>query len=335
MQTPRTDNERPSHAPLRRASSYPPVMREIYDNWMKANEALSKASEPPITLSGGYSAKDLDTDREEILRRIRAQSALDRARIVAAAERDQAKASLIRRHAQVRSAMTAALSGEINAESAPALPPFGANRSRFMKPFEDLAHVWKAVNALPESSEFAPPLTIGSYKLEDFIKEIEALREMYRALDSSILSARMNRDERDFLLPKAKMRMRQYKNAVFARLGAGHPLVMALPVLSAPHGNAPDAVTLTGEWDEAEGKVRLAWTASSNERLVRYDVRVSPVPKYRAKDERTLAKLPKTQTTFLTDAGLETPGASALFKVYVVLDSRRAKGSNAVRVRRA
>ncbi len=78
----------------------------------------------------------------------------------------------------------------------------------------------------------------------------------------------------------------------------------------------------------------MTWTPSTNPNLYHYSVRTSPGPKYKAADESVVAEGAKTDTSFSTDEGLVSPGATALFRVYVVLTTANEKGSNTVSVTR-
>ena len=75
-------------------------------------------------------------------------------------------------------------------------------------------------------------------------------------------------------------------------------------------------------------------TALKNEHLDHYSVRTAPGPKYKAVDESVVAEVAKTLTHFSTNKGLVAPGATALFRVYVVLMTANEKGSNTVSVTR-
>ena len=68
--------------------------------------------------------------------------------------------------------------------------------------------------------------------------------------------------------------------------------------------------------------------------LLHYSARTSPCPKYRAADESVVAEVDKTLTHCTTDEGLVAPGATALFRVYVVLTTANEKGSNTASVTR-
>lgn len=307
-------------------------MQQYISHWQAVNTSLGETPPAPILLQGGYAVADLTTDRAALLTVLNAQPGLENTRSTAAAARDQAKAALVDRFFQLRGAMTGALYGRPELNSIPDAPVFGALQSKFMQPLYDMKDLWTTINALSIAPAFTPPLTLGSYTLATFTTDITALETLYVQVNTAEGAAARNRDTRDSLLPPAKARLVQYKNAVIGRLGRNHPLVASIPVLSPPPGSTPDPVNLSGMWDIPALKARLCWSASENPNLDHYEVRSSPGTKYSTSDEFVVAHVAKTEDEFLTDSGLVASGSSALFKVYVVLTTDNEKGSNAVKV---
>ena len=76
----------------------------------------------------------------------------------------------------------------------------------------------------------------------------------------------------------------------------------------------------------------MSWTASAEADLKEYQVRAHPGPKYKTDEETQVATAAKTATALETNYGLGIAGATQLFKVYVVLESDKEKGSNVVKV---
>ena len=131
-----------THAPLTTPVSYPVVMEAFIDHWRVVNETLAMRSLPPLHLQGGYMRENLIADREELLRTLEARSECCNIRIIAAGERDQAKAALLERHIQLRHAIRAALSRRWEANSLPPAPQARIVQSRYMKSFYDLKRIW-------------------------------------------------------------------------------------------------------------------------------------------------------------------------------------------------
>lgn len=127
----------------------------------------------------------------------------------------------------------------------------------------------------------------------------------------------------------------RYRPTVESLFTPENPLVLSIPRLYPLPGHTPDAVFLSTVWEAAEGKVRLSWTVSAEADLTSYQIRVSPLETYDAEAESIVATLPGGGVTeYLTDAGLPTPGATASYKVYVILTTDNERGSNAVAVTR-
>ena len=79
----------------------------------------------------------------------------------------------------------------------------------------------------------------------------------------------------------------------------------------------------------------MTWSESSEAALARYEVRGSAGDDYETDDEIVLATvLPTGSREVLTDFALNTPGLTAGFKVYVVLETGNERGSEAVFVTR-
>jgi hypothetical protein len=93
-------------------------------------------------------------------------------------------------------------------------------------------------------------------------------------------------------------------------------------------------VEASGTWNEETQRADLSWTASDNKKLDHYSIRMSPGPTYNTEAETAIDKVARTETTFSTNAGLAAPGATALYRVYVVLTTANERGSNTVSVMR-
>ena len=220
-----------NHAPLTTPDSYPVVMEVFLDHWRVVNETLAERALPPLHLQGGYTRENLIADREELLRTLEERSKCRNNRIIAAGERDQAKAKLIERHIQLRHAILAALSGRWEADSLPKAPQWRVVQSRYMKSFYDLKRIWTDINAMEPSTDFSPPLTLCGYTLANFSSDIQALEKLYVKVTEADRAAKNNRAKRDSLLPGARERMHQYANAVAGLFGRRHPLTASIPVL--------------------------------------------------------------------------------------------------------
>src|SRR5262249_46891531 len=68
--------------------------------------------------------------------------------------------------------------------------------------------------------------------------------------------------------------------------------------------------------------------------LDHYSARTAPGPTYHADDGSVVVEVPAGTTSYSTIEGLVAPGATAQFRVFVVLTTANENGSNAVSVTR-
>lgn len=212
----------------------------------------------------------------------------------------------------------------------PELPSVSAGQEVFLNPLRDVRDVWEKVDGA------GPAVVLPSGKdFGDFVAELTALEALWQALKSEEVSLRVAREKRNALQVRAEAVLGRYRPTVEALLAPENPLVTTIPRLRPLAGRTPDPVALTAVWDAAEGKARLTWTASKDDDLEAYQIRMSPTEEYDADAESVLATLaPAAPREFLTTAGLPTAGDSASYKVYVIVGSGNEAGSPAVTVTR-
>jgi len=317
--------------PISSIASYLPVMQEFIAHWTDVNTAVAPSV---LTLQGGYTLATFTTDRSAIQTAITAVESVDNARQIASEDRDLKKASARVRVAQYRATVTGVLAGTPYVKTLPKLPRFSANQGVFVKALDDMANGWSRINtdAIPG---FTPPMLLaGGYTLANFNTELTAMRAAYVASTNAEDDSGQARSTRDSLLGPARRRMIQYRQAVKGILPAGSPLLNTIPAVTPPPGSTPDPVNLSGVWNPGTLEADLTWTPSTNPNLDHYSVRTAPGPTYRAADESVVSDVPSNQTTFSTNQGMVAPGATALFRVYVVLTTANEKGSNTVGVTR-
>jgi hypothetical protein len=312
--------------------SYLGTMDEFIDHWTAVNAAVSPAE---LLLAGGYALTDFSTDRDAIETALTAVQSADNSRQIAAGNRDLKKAALRMRLAQYRAAVTGILAGTAYSKSPPKLPKFTATPGVFRDALDDMANGWNHVNT-DTIDGFTPPLLLaGGYALATFNTDLVDLRAAFLASTNADDDDRLTRDSRNVLLGPAKARMVQYRQAVKSILPSGSALLLNIPAVSPPPGSTPAPVNASGDWNAGTSMADLTWSASPNPNLDHYSVRTAPGPKYKAADESVVGEVDKTLTHYSTDEGLVAPGATALFRVYVVLTTANEKGSNTVGVTRA
>lgn len=317
--------------PITSIGSFIPVMEEFAFHWAQANAAIAPAV---LVLRGGYGLADFVADQATIQSAITAVEDVDNDRQIAQAQRDESKAAHRARLAQYRAIVLGVLAGTPYAETLPLLPRFIANTGEFLEAMDEMANGWNRINTDPIPGFTGPQLLAGGYSLADFSADLAALKAAYTSATNAEDNAQQQRRVRDALLAPAKQRMLQYRQAAKGFLPAGSPLLKTIPAVTPPPGATPAPVSATGVWNEATRQADLTWTASTNPNLAHYSVRTAPGPKYRAAEESVVAEVSAGTTAYSTNEGLSAPGATALFRVYVVLRTENERGSNTVRVTR-
>ena len=213
----------------------------------------------------------------------------------------------------------------------PELPTSTAGQETFLRPMRDVANAWAVVE------ENTPPFTLppAGTTLAQFTAAVGTLETNWKELNSRDVGLTYERDKRNALQEEADEMLGRYRPTVESLFAPDSPLVASIPRLRPLPGHTPDAVSLSAEWDIAETKARLTWTASTDASLASYQIRMSPSETYDADAESAIATGPVSgPLELLTIEGLLTPGSTASFKVYVVLDTGNERGSNAATVTR-
>jgi hypothetical protein len=317
--------------PLSTIGSYMPTMQEFIVHWTHVNSAVSPGV---FTLAGGYILADFTADRAAIDAVLTDLEDVDNERQGASADRDRLKGERRDRLSQYRFTVLGLLPGTPYSRTLPLLPRFRANQAIFLKAMDDMANGWGRINT-DSIPNFTPPLLLsGGYTLADHAADLAELRAAYLASTNAHDNVRQQRSVCHALLGPAKARMLQYRNGVRGILPSGHELLTTIPAVTPPPGATPDPVHASGIWNPLTGEIDLTWTPSANPHLDHYSIRTAPGPTYKAAEESVVATVPKTETSFSTLAGLIFPGATALFRVYVVLTTMNERGSNTVSVTR-
>ncbi len=126
----------------------------------------------------------------------------------------------------------------------------------------------------------------------------------------------------------------QYRSAVRGVLPRGHELLATIPAITSPPGSTPDAVDAGGVWNGTTLEADLTRTPSTHPNLDHYSIRTAPGQNYKTAHKSVVDRVEAGATALSTNAGLTAPGATALYRVYVVLTTANEKGSNTVSVTR-
>ncbi|MDX2109651.1 MAG: hypothetical protein SFY80_05350, partial [Verrucomicrobiota bacterium] len=138
---------------------------------------------------------------------------------------------------------------------------------------------------------------------------------------------------RDEMVKKEiKPRLIQYLDKVKAVFPKDHLIRVNVPTITQPKGGAADKVELLGIWDAVAQKATLTWTPSARSDLLHYEIRACNAAPYSTNEESAIATVAKDVLTYQTSEGLASTGSTMLYKVYVVTNTRRERGSNVVKV---
>ena len=220
----------------------------------------------------------------------------------------------------------------------PPVPFPTASVDKLLHPLRRALRVWDLVNAGPTPSGVTLPLKLGAAQdfaradLAAIIADLTAFRETQEEAE---FNRKIAREQRDAMERRIREILFTYARAVPLRLGPLHPLSDSLPRLTPLPGHTPKPVSLTASWDPEKQAARLQWTPSDDPKLSHYQVRWCHGPTYNKKQERT-AIITATQGDHIawTPTALEAPGATATYKVYVILTTENERASPAISVTR-
>ena len=320
--------------PVTGPDSYIPTTNEVIAHWNQVNIALGGTAATDLKLSGSYAVANLVTDRTALQA---ANDAVESARNVlevAYGLRDNAKAILRPRIAQMRASVEFVLARSGYPRSLPRQPNIGAGESDFLRPFSDVQSLWTTINADATVAGFTPPLTlIGGYAIATFTTDLTNLRTLFYNVDTALANLKIAYDKRDVLLIPLKARLLEYRKAVLARFGAGNQWVTSLPRVTPAPGPQPPAVNVVSAvWNATDDKAKFIWAAITNAEIVAVIVAYCPGATYNSNNEQILVELPATATTFETVVGLPAEGSIALYKLYSKSGAGRTKGSRTLKI---
>ena len=319
--------------PISNNASYLPTMQDFIVHWTQVN---AKLGSKPLVLADGFTLAGFTTLRTSIDTSTQAIGGAEQVFTQTAYNITQSKKALMPKLKLFRQTVQSQLTGTNYAASLPTLPNFGVTQSRFLKPFDDAAYLWNQINTAPPE-RFTPPLLLpDETRLADFQTLLSALRTLYALHINSDGQKRLALRQRDALLPTARLRMKQYRVAVFSRLAPGDPLLASVPRLSPVPGATPKAVTdLTLVYTPLTNTVKITFTPSVSANIRMYDLMFCPGPKWSQQSAYridTNENAPPFQFEFaLTQVD---PQAVALFKVVTMNVTENAKASKVLKAKR-
>lgn len=316
--------------PISGPSSYVPTADEFIQHWTLADSTLGVGNE--IVLPDGTDQAGLTTQKDALVsKRADVQAKLND-KEVARGDLEVKKAALLGRLVQFNDKIRAFFAGSKWVNALPAAPGGAEAQSRITDPLDDVSSLWQQINADPDTP--APVTLLGGYDQATLVTDLAALKTAYSTLNSAETTLKVTREERNDLQDGLYAVLKSYRAVLPTFFAKGDALVESLPRLTPAPGSTPDAVVLSGQWDDVNTFAQLNWTASSDPNLTSYDIRMSPGPTYSTSDETVVDSVIPGTLGYTTLEGLELPGSTAGYKVYVVTSTGNEKGSNAVIISR-
>lgn len=322
--------------PLLGPASYPPTWRSFLLHWAQVDAQLGAGH--ALVLPDGLTlaqAQALTTTLDE--RMAEARTAAQEV-VLARVQAEHARTRLRARLEQFAGLVRAYWAGTPWAALVPTLPPAGSAPEKFLKPCRRARRLWARLEAEPPPPGLALPVFLdpGSvYGLADYAAEVEAMEDLFEAVEEALFVRAVALAQRDALLERLKTALMAYTRAVAGRLPPGDALVALLPPLWPPPGHTPEPVVLSGAWDAAAGAARLTWEASEDALLSHYELWGCAGEEFDTEAAEKVARVEKdAPREVLTHALPAAAGAVASFRLWVVLETGNERASEAVVLRR-
>lgn len=321
--------------PIVGPGTYLPTMDEFKAHWESTNVSLGGSPSTDLKLKGGFTIAHFEVDRSALQTAITGIVGLENVRQLAAADRDLKKAALRSRLKQFRAAVECYLEETPYEAALPTLPDFGSEESKFLARFDDMANLWERIDADSTTPGWTGPLTLaGGYARAAFVADLAAMRESYRAVTTANQNLSLGREQRNSMLRPIVKRLKQYRKAVVSKFAEGHAQLTALPTLTPPAGATPEAVTISGTWNPMTNLADIVWSPSANPNVSHFRIVSVPALPWDTDDETLVATVPADVTTFSTAENLFAPGATAYFRIIVVLTTGNEKSSVNLKITR-
>ena len=321
--------------PISDIGSYVTVGEEFKSHWTDVNADRVAGGGTVLLLADGYSLVTLTADVGSVATAITGQEDLDNAISLATTNRDNRKQTLRDRLIEFREAVQYRLKGSGYVRALPDTPALDASEQKILKALDDMASLWLRINADATVPNFTPPLLLrGTFAVATFQSELALLRVNYKAVTDAENDARIGRGQRDVRLDPLRDRFVQYRQAIGVEYGSLHPFSTTLPDLSPPPGSTPAAVPLSGGWNAATGQAEFHWLGSTESTLAEFELRVSDGATYDAATATVVGNAPPGTLSLNTTAGLAAAGDVASFKLFVILSTGNAAGSNTITITR-
>jgi len=313
-------------------ASYIPTANAFISHWTDVNVELGAAG--PLKTKDGKGIADLTALRDDLEDfRDSVQDKLNGVEIAIGFVTNQKKA-LIARAGEFNRKVRGSLGGSPFERALPAAPQESDGAAVVLEALADIKSLWPRINAATIAT-FTPPLVLpDGYAVAAFLTDLAALKQSYETLADAEQELKLERERRNDAQDFAYPIMRDYRTALLGAFTPQHALVASLPRLSPEPGSTPDPVQLTGSFNSTTNEATFSFTASTNPKLAKYQLRHCVGTTYSSETEIVIVDIPAGTLTVTTSVGVAAPGDAAVYKLFVILDTDNESGSNAVAVTR-
>lgn len=315
--------------PINGPATYVPTTDEFTTHWSLSNEKLGEGNH--LTFPDGTSLNTLLELKSQLVEKRQRVKARLNEQELARADLHFRKVILLKRMVQFNERIRGFYAGSKWEASLPLVPNVTSAQSKITEPLDKMVTLWEELDSgIPSALVLE-----GEYDQHQFAGDVEDLKAAYTFYNGFGTKLNLVRLEREQLQDQIYDILKSYRQVLPTFFKENDPIVLALPRLTPLPGSTPQAVNVTGQWDEESGQAKIVWDESTNANLKEYEIRYVPGPEYETEDELVLATFsPGSPREFLTLQGFTQPGLTTSFKVYVITDTGNEKGSNAVSVSR-
>lgn len=315
--------------PISGASSYLPTTEEFEQHWSTADATLGVGSE--IVLPDGTGLAALTAKKVKLAdKHTEIQGKLNE-KETARGDLDIQKRDLLAWLLAFNRKVRAFFPDSKWLRGLPDVPGSSEGQSKITDALDDANSMWQLINADPATA--SPVVLIDGYDQAAFDAGIITLKATFTIWNAAKTTLTVTREERNVLQGDIYAVLKSYRQVLPTMFAEDHALVQSLPRLTPLPGSTPDAVVASVEWDDLTAQAKITWTPSSDSNLQDYEVRYVAGPDYSTDDEATAGTVQPGETLELFTAyGLNGPGTTASYKVYVRLNTGNEKGSNAVSI---
>lgn len=326
--------------PISGPSSYLPTVGEFLDHWEDVNNTL--LAQGPLILRKetlGLAADVTRASLQILYNTLLGQHQTVQSSVVgldlARGALEEVKEALLAKLNMFNERVRALLGNTKWERSLPEIPQISLGQGAFTDPLNGMVTLWDRIDSQNVLGVGVDLVLRDGTVYDEFAELLVTLDPAYRALSRAERTLKLEREERNDLQERIYPILKQYRVAVPGYFAAGSAMMEALPRLTPEPGHTPEPVNASIIWDAPAAQARIDWEASADEALAHYQVRYSPGTTYHEDEEDVLATFaPDDPRVFLTDHALTQPGATALFRVYVVLQTGNQAGGSTLAVTR-